>query len=490
MSDLLSSVLSNVWTLALAVLLLGLSIFIHELGHFLAARRRGVKVERFSIGFGPAIWSRRGNDGVEYRVSWIPLGGYVLLPQIADLGAIEGDSPSDGSRSPDLISSDVAKLPALTYGTKLIVLVAGATFNVLLAFALACVLWVIGLPESNVTSSTRIGYIAPTLDLSDGTTVPSPALEAGLQVGDIVQAIDGHTVKDWNEVKASLMLGDGRSASGERQVIFMVERQGRPMQIALQPRIAGEQKERRVGIAPGYELIVHGVTAGSVGQHAGFQRNDEILRLDETPVLNEATYREYLDSTIARSVVAHVRRNGAETTLTIPATPSAKAGTRLGLDLTTGFRLTHPSPFTLLADQAKMVFRSIWSLISPHSDVGLAQTSGVIGIIRIFQSAAEAGIRAVLIITIMVNVNLAIFNLLPIPVLDGGQILFATIARLRGRALPTNFVITAQSVCFALLISLIIYVGFFDARRLARDVSANRTESQLGPAPAAPAAKP
>src|SRR3954470_24403884 len=76
----------------MVVLLFGGSIFVHELGHFLAARRRGVHVERFSIGFGPAIWSRRGKDGVEYRLSWFPLGGYVLLPQLADLSAIEGES--------------------------------------------------------------------------------------------------------------------------------------------------------------------------------------------------------------------------------------------------------------------------------------------------------------------------------------------------------------------------------------------------------------
>ena len=89
-ADFFTSALTNLWAVILVVLLFGGSIFVHELGHFLAARRRGVKVERFSIGFGPAIWSRRAKDGVEYRVSWFPLGGYVLLPQLADLGALEG----------------------------------------------------------------------------------------------------------------------------------------------------------------------------------------------------------------------------------------------------------------------------------------------------------------------------------------------------------------------------------------------------------------
>ena len=109
-SDLLSALFSNLWAIFVVVLLFGGSIFVHELGHFLAARRRGAKVERFSIGFGPALWSRQGKDGVEYRISAFPLGGYVLLPQLADLGAIEGEAQSDASQ-----------LPPVSYATKMIV---------------------------------------------------------------------------------------------------------------------------------------------------------------------------------------------------------------------------------------------------------------------------------------------------------------------------------------------------------------------------------
>jgi len=111
-SDALQALLSNTWSFLLVVVFFGGSIFVHELGHFLAARRRGARVERFSIGFGPAIWSWRGQDGVEYRVSWIPLGGYVLLPQLADLGPIEGESAADGK-----------KLPPIDYVSKLLILV-------------------------------------------------------------------------------------------------------------------------------------------------------------------------------------------------------------------------------------------------------------------------------------------------------------------------------------------------------------------------------
>ena len=124
-----------------------------------------------------------------------------------------------------------------------------------------------------------------------------------------------------------------------------------------------------------------------------------------------------------------------------------------------------------------MTVRTLWSLINPNSDIGISKLAGPVGIARIFHSAAEAGIRAVLMFTILININLAVFNLLPIPVLDGGQMLFATIGKLRGRALPVNFIMTAQSVFMVLLFSMVIYVSFFDVRRIVRDVNTSRAES-------------
>src|SRR5271154_1425601 len=125
-SDFLPSLLSSVWSIFLIALFFGGSIFVHELGHYLAARRRGVHVERFSIGFGPPIFSWKGKDGTKYQIAWIPLGGYVLLPQLADLGALEGQ-----------VDTDVVQLPEVAYGTKMLVFVAGATFNIPFAVILA-----------------------------------------------------------------------------------------------------------------------------------------------------------------------------------------------------------------------------------------------------------------------------------------------------------------------------------------------------------------
>ncbi|HLS27130.1 MAG TPA: site-2 protease family protein, partial [Opitutales bacterium] len=153
---------SNIWPIFLIILFFGGSIFVHELGHFLAARRRGLVVERFSIGFGPKIVSWKRN-GVEYRLSWLPLGGYVALPQLADMGAIEGAT----ERDPE-------KLPPLTYSDKMIVSVMGAVFNVIFAFLLAFIIWFTGKPTSEDALSTSVGYVVPTFTLPDGEIVPSP----------------------------------------------------------------------------------------------------------------------------------------------------------------------------------------------------------------------------------------------------------------------------------------------------------------------------
>ena len=472
--DFLQTLLADARSILLVALFFGGSIFVHELGHFLAARWRGAKVERFSIGFGPAIVSWRGRDGVEYRLAWFPLGGYVLLPQLADLGPIEGKS-----------ETDVEKLPPVSYPTKMIVFAAGALFNVLFAFGLACIIWVIGQPEPNETATTRIGYVYSTLELAGGGQIPSPASEAGLRVGDVIQAIDGHPVAKWVDIYTFIGLGSGRGADGSRQAIFSILRDGRVMEVTVHPRLIGEEQERRVGVAPSYELNVLQVAAGSLAAKAGFHPDDTIVSLDGQPVLNILTYQDLLEASAKRPGTVRVRRAGQEIVLNLPARPQAKSGANIGLGLTTGFTYIYPTPFAQISDQVLMSFRTLWSLINPHSDIGISKLTGPVGIVRIFHSAAEAGIRPVLMFTILLNMSLAIFNLLPIPVLDGGQMLFATIGRLRGRALPVNFIMAANSVFIVLLLSMVIYVSVFDVRRLNRD-RAEAAPPVAMPAPAKP----
>lgn len=453
-----SGIFSSLWSIFLIVLFFGGSIFVHELGHFLAARHRGVKVERFSIGFGPKIFAWRGKDGVEYRLSWLPLGGYVALPQLADMAALEGESET------------TEKLPPVSYSTRMIVFAAGAFFNVLFAFLLATILWVIGQPTSEELSSTRIGYVAKTMTLPDGSTVPSPAHEAGLKIGDNILAIDGAKISDWPDLLQTLVTSAGVTEDGRRKAIFTVERAGQRLDISVFPRLSGDESVRKVGIIAGYTPIVAAVPENSFAKKIGLQTDDRLLELDGTPLLNLVTMFDVLQEKTPRAFTLVIERNAVRQTITVPAERPADAVPLLGAGFRTKFGLKHTNPVEQLATQITTTFRTLWSLVHPHSDIGISKLSGPIGIGKIYWDASEAGFRYVLWIAILVNMNLAIFNLLPIPVLDGGHMLFATIGRLRGRALPVNFIATAQSIFIVLLFSMIIYVSVFDVKRIARDV--------------------
>ena len=476
----LQSVLSNLWALFLVVLFFGGSIFVHELGHFLAARRRGVHVERFSIGFGPAIWSRRGKDGVEYRVSWIPLGGYVLLPQLADLGPIEGES-----------RTDIASLPPISYATKMIVFVAGATFNILFAFLLACVVWVLGQPTFSELVTTKIGSLAPTIKLADGTSAPSPAIEGGLKVGDTVLSIDGRRVTNFEDIISGVFLGKQRSQDGRRMAVFVVERNGQKIPLTIYPRIVGEEGIRAAGIEPAEDLSVATTLPGSPAAQAGVQPSDRIIAVDGTPMYQRSALSEYLAKNASRPVIFSIER--AKRTIELPIQPrletderTKKQIARVGIRYHDSLIVIHPNPFVQIADRVTDTFKILDALISPGSDIRPSHLSGPIGIARELHRQAQWDFRRVLWFTILLNVSLAIFNLLPIPVLDGGQMAFATVARIRGRPLPVNFIMAAQSVFMVLLFVMIGYVTIFgDLRRWASEARA----AGAAPAPAAAPAK-
>jgi regulator of sigma E protease len=458
-SDFLQTLLTNLWVFFLVVLLFGGSIFVHELGHFLAARRRGAHVERFSIGFGPPIFSWRGKDGVEYRVSWFPLGGYVLLPQLADLGPIEGES-----------HADVTKLPPVSYGTKMIVFVAGATFNVLFAFFLACIVWVIGQPVSTGFTSTTIAGIEPKIKDSSGKEVVSPAVKAGLKAGDVILKVDGEPVATFADIVEELALSSGWTKQGERETVFTIRRGNELIDLPIQPILSGDENVRKVGFYTVATMLVAYVTPGSPAEKAGFAVDDQITAIAGTPILTRPQLSDALKNAIGNPVEVTVLRNAASRNLTLEVTKDADIGLAVKPTLT----IAHPSPYAQIKDCLLKTFRTLWALINPRSDINASHLSGPIGIIDNFFAVARAGLPLALWFTILVNVNLAVFNLLPIPVLDGGQMLFATIGRLRGRPLPVNFVMTAQSVFLVLLFSMVLYVSVFDVRRKVRDVKADR----------------
>jgi regulator of sigma E protease len=369
----------------------------------------------------------------------------------------------------------------------MIVFVAGATFNVLFAFLLACIVWRVGVPESDDANSTLIGFVQRTIALPDMSKVPSPAMEAGLRAGDVVKAIDGHPISDWAELNETLVMSSGHDQSGNRSTVFTVERAGKRIDFTLHPLLSGDDKLRHVGIGQGYEMNVHSVEPNSAASRAGLLPGDRIVALDGTAVMSGSALEDLLAIDPSRPAHLDVVRAGKHLDLLLAARTAALP---LGaIEYSAGYHITHPTPFEQIAQPFMLVIRTVWALVDPRSDIGLSKVSGPVGIVHIFHAAAEAGLLAVLRFTIFINVNLAVLNLLPFPILDGGQMVFATIGRLRGRALPVNFVVTAQSVFMVLILSMVLYISIFDVKRWSRD-SAEDARAQAAATAAPAAAKP
>jgi len=456
-------IFSTIWAIALAIFFLGASIFVHELGHFLAARWRGMKVERFSIGFGPKIFGWIGRDGVDYRVSWIPLGGYVMLPQMANMDAIEGKS-----------STDVSKLPPVSYLSKVITLSAGAAFNVLFAIVLGVIVWAVGQQVAVEEQSNVIGSVRATVETSDGKIVPSPAALAGIKPGDSVLAVDGKSVATFGAIYERIVLGSGRDANDNPKVTLTIKRgDEKPFDVVAAPVYVGGDRIRDIGISLASKIVVADVTPNSAALAAGLKAGDVLTHIDGEPIQATTTIRDHLARTRDKPVVIAYVRDGVASTVTATPRLGTNPDTKMPaymLGVVQSVALTpvtaHIPPWTQIASVVTRTWSTIVSLVSPHSDIGLSKMSGPIGIVTMISNTAKFDFMSVLAFVVLINVSLAIFNMLPIPVLDGGHILFATIEKLRGRPLPPRFIMTAQSVFMLLLVMMMIYVSFFDVRRI------------------------
>ena len=461
-------------TLAYFIVMLLVLIFVHELGHFLAAKLVGVKVETFSLGFPPKAWSRTVGE-TEYQLAWLPLGGYVKL-----LGY---DPSSSEEVPPDLECRSFAHQKPLA---KILISLAGPTFNVLFAFLL---FW-------GLVWAGGIKHLPPVL----GPVTPgSPAFEAGLKIDDRLLAVAGRPVIYFDALETALK--EGRGAPLE----LVVGRDGEPgLTVVLTPDsretfdLFGEPRiVYEVGLTHRLRPVVERVVEDSPAAAAGLIGGDLILEIDGRPTPDWADVleaiqgpREQRGSTTRpaniQPLALTVERGGQ--TLRLTMTPRITTGFNRDGEVTytpmVGVEsrpeiLTEPVGFFRAAglgalETANMVgltIKSVQKLIT--GQVSAKTLGGPILIAEVTGDRAKAGWESLLGLAAFISVNLGILNLLPIPVLDGGQIVFFLIEALRRRRLSHKFREAAQWVGVVCLGLLMILVFYNDIDRLVTRFSAS-----------------
>jgi regulator of sigma E protease len=481
--------------LFVAIFALGFTIFIHELGHFLAARQRGLIITRFSIGFGPKLFGWTSN-GVEYRLSAIPFGGYVALPQLSDMGRLEGNETqensgvegSDNRKSAwDDFDEDENEAvpeppPKISYADKMIVSVMGAVFNILLAFALSSILWFFGYDVTDAQLTTKVGYVAETVErwnplVEEGEEVTSPAKKAGLLPGDEILAVDGSPVDDFMDIQNRIITGKQQTAQGRRLLNLTILREGQEKKLEIYPEVWGPEEIRVIGIGPKETFFIGELSPDMPAQQVGLQTGDQPVSLNGQIIHSFSQLVSMLEKVKKDESVSLTVRQGGEhgnerTFSLVPVEKEILVAGVPSMRKMIGFRpefkivTTYPNPLTLIYSRVKDMYLTLTGLVSPASDVKLRNMSGPVGIVNHLSVFAKIGFKKLLWFVVFINVNLAILNLLPIPVLDGGHMLFATIEKVRGQPLPLAFLERAQMLFVALLFSFMLYVTFFDVQRI------------------------
>ena len=453
------------WSALWFIVAVSLLVTIHEFGHFWVARKLGFKVLRFSVGFGKPLFKRIGPapDYTEFVIAALPLGGYVRMLD-----------ERDGTVSPEDLPRAFASRPPWA---RILVLLAGPAANIVFAIL---VLW--GIFWANGVNHVKA--------VVDNVVEGSPAASAGLSNGDEIRSIDGNLVLD--QVDASLGLLDAVSDDGEAEMTVR-NRSGSERSVTI--RIADPELRHKLTepyqlyLGLGFEYwrppipaVLGAVEEGGPAAKAGLQPGDEIREMDGTPVRNLNEFRDYVRARPGQEIEFVIRRGGSDQTHRITTSSFDDGGKTIGRLHISPPELSIPYPpemstqtdlgplgalsysvnkaWQMTAMQAKFFMRML------TGNVSWKNTSGFIGIGKATGEAAHAGVGSFLWLMVLLSLSLGFLNLLPIPILDGGQIVYQVAEWIKGGPLSDRTYLVGQQAGLLLLMLLMGVALFNDLRNL------------------------
>lgn len=430
---------------------LSVVVFLHEGGHYLAARWAGVEVEAFAVGMGKVLWSWKPGT-TEYRICLFPIGGYCKMKGEQDLIAAMGKASDEVEASP-------GSLFAAPWWKRIIISVAGPAANFVTALLVFTVLFLVGTPS--VGPSAKVLLAADV----DGRT-GSAAEAAGLATGDVIVSVNGRNLETFSQLQEVIANGGGRPQ------VWTIDRGGLSLQKTVTP-VADQTGRPVVGVYPFNPPVVKTVVPRSPGALGGFQVGDLIVQVDERPVVADQEFF-YLVSQTTTSLAVTVERRGQRVDLTlVPEGPS----TPLGL----GFEMPrHPArglpPLAAVAAGAQKTMALLGQMIQGLAGLftgkedPVQSLSGPIGIVgqgsqmvsSAFGIGVDFGFSALVNLVAFLSLALFLMNLLPIPALDGGSVVISAIEGLRRKRLGLKALLAYQQVGVFLVLGLILFTTLND----------------------------
>ena len=451
-----------VWYLIWFVVAVGLLVTVHEFGHFWVARRLGFKVLRFSIGFGRPLLTRvAGADRVEYVIAAVPLGGYVKLLDEREGPVEPRDLPRSFTHRPPW--------------QRILVLLAGPLFNILFAvLVLWVMLWVNGVTEVRA----KVGDV----------TTGSIAARAGLRSGDEIRAINGAAVTGQRDVvfdQLDAMSGRGQALLTVRGNAGETRQANLSVEDPAERRRLTEPAELFRGLGfqfwtPPVPPVLGPVTPDGPAARAGLAAGDRIVAIDSVPVNDFRQIVDYISARPGERVNIDYRRGGATHSVQVTVASEEAAGRRIGrIRVQQPAGVTYPPDMLLHTElgvsgalaraggeawnMTMLQARLFWRMVLGR--VSLKNLSGPLSIAEFAGDSAEAGVASFMSFLVLISLSLGFLNLLPIPILDGGQILFQLVEWLKGSPLSDRAQALGQQVGIALLIVLMGVALYNDIAR-------------------------